>query len=368
MRKLRLTSMTVLSAAAFAVFATQVANAVEVKIGGTINFQAGYTDQEDDFDVATREYGFRNDTEVVIDVAGESEDHGFKYGATIELEADVTGDARAEGLNADKTFIWVEPGYGRFELGNNEGAEQAMAVNAATIARATGGIDGDNEFYINATGIGGLASFLIFPDLPTADIGGIAEDATKVTFYTPNFSGFQFGVSFTPDEGDGGQVASRLDSNGDFENVFSAGLSYEGEWDNIGLQASIVGETGDSELALTEDLNAWQAGLALSFNDISVAGSYGDWDDSGLASGSSADTDFWTAGIAYAKEDWGVSATWFDSDRGGNDYESLVLGVDYTPVSGLTPYAEVTFFDADEAGVALDNDGTILLLGTYLNF
>lgn len=246
-----------------------------VTVGGFINFQAGYTDQENAFEAGTRHQGFRNDTEVHVLVEGKS-DLGFGYGAMVELEADVTADARGEGLNADKTYIWLEPSWGRFELGNNAGPEQEMAVNAASIARATGGIDGDDEFYIMSSGITGTAAFLTHPDLPTADVGGIAEDATKITFYTPRISGFQLGLSYTPDEGDGGQFATRSETNGDFENVFSAGLNYENTWDGVGLVAALVGETGESEDGSTEDLGAWQGGLALTYAGFSVAASYGD--------------------------------------------------------------------------------------------
>ncbi len=277
-------SVIVLSAAAHA------GETPTVEVGGFINFQAGYSDQARAFETGTRHQGFRNDTEVHVNVAGES-DMGFAYGATIELEADVTADARAEGLNADKTFLWIEPSWGRFELGNNAGAEQEMVVNAASIARATGGIDGDDEFYISSAGFAGTAAFLIHPDLPSAAIGGIAEDATKITYYTPRMSGFQLGISYTPDEGDGGQLATRSKAVGDFEDVVGAGISYENEWDGIGLMAALVGEAGDSENNSTADLGAWQAGAVLSYADFSLAGSYGDWDDSGMAPGSGQETD-----------------------------------------------------------------------------
>lgn len=338
-----------------------------VTVGGIINAQAGYSDQDNAFEAGTRHQGFRNDTEVHINVEGKS-DLGFAYGATIELEADVTADARSEGLNADKTFIWIEPAYGRFELGNNAGAEQEMVVNAASIARATGGIDGDDEFYITSSGSTGAATFLIHPDLPTADTGGIAEDATKITFYTPKFSGFQLGLSFTPDEGDGGQFATRSETSGDFENVLAAGLSYANEWDGISVAAALVGEAGDSESAFTEDLGAWQLGASISYSGFSLAGSYGDWNESGMAAGSSLDTDFWTLGGAYVWDAAGVSVTYFDSERGADDYESVVIGADYTLAAGLVPYAEVTFFDANEGASLTDNNGAVLLLGTYLNF
>lgn len=122
------------------------AEAPKVTVGGSLNFQTGITSQEDGFDNGTRNHGFRNDTEISVDVEQKT-DAGWTYGARVELEADVTADARNEGLNADKTFLYGEGSFGRVEAGNNEGVEQAMAVNAASIARATGGIDGDDEFF-----------------------------------------------------------------------------------------------------------------------------------------------------------------------------------------------------------------------------
>lgn len=342
----------------------------KVTIGGIINAQAGYTSQESALDTGTRHQGFRNDTEVHINVESDMPEWNMRYGATIELEADVTTDARAEGINADKTFIWAESDFGRFELGNNEGAETAMVVNAASIAKATGGIDGDDEFYINATGLTGTAAFLGHPDLPTADIGGIDEDATKISYYTPQFSGFQLGFSYAPDGGDGGQAVLRNDTNGNFENVFSAGIRYEGEWEQVTLAAAFVGEKGGSETTGTEGLNAWQLGADIGYKGFHFAGSYADWNDSGLATGasSSLETDFWTLGVSYDWEQWGASLTHLDSDRGGNEYKSTVLGAEYALAPGLTPYVDITFFEANESGVTSDNDGTVVLIGTYLNF
>ncbi len=342
-----------------------------MNVGGEINFQAGFSDNDAAFETGpfSRDMKFANDTEIHLNAEGTT-DSGLTYGAVIELEADVTADNRGEGTNADKTFIYVEGDIGRAELGNNEGAEAAMAVNAASVARGTGGIDGDDEFYINATGVGGTATFLIHPDLPTADTGGVTEDATKITYYTPSFSGFQAGISFTPDEGNGGTAAGFTgELNGDQENVIGGGITYAGNLsDDASIEVGLVGATGSSELATTEDLSAWQAGVSLSFADFSIAGSYGDWGESGQAVGSNLDTDFWTAGMAYGNDDYGVSATYISSEAGSNEFNNLVLSADYSVAEGLTPYVEVSFFDADEAGTAVDNSGTAILLGTYLAF
>lgn len=87
-----------------------------------------------------------------------------------------------------------------------------------------------------------------------------------------------------------------------------------------------------------------------------------------MAPGSGMDTDFWTLGGAYEWNDAGVSVTYLNSERGANDYESLVIGADYILAPGLVPYAEVSFFEADEGASVIDNDGTVLILGTLLSF
>ncbi|MCB2082129.1 MAG: porin [Rickettsiales bacterium] len=344
------------------------ARGLDVIVGGEINFQAGYADQKSAFKTGqyTRETKFANDTEVHVNVEGQV-DNGVRYGAVIEMEADVNADARNEGLNADKTYIWLESAGGRIELGNNEGAEAAMAVNAATIARGTGGIDGDDEFYINLGG----TPFLIHPDLPAADIGGIAEDATKVTYYTPDMNGVQMGMSYTPDQGDGGTASGFTGEipGTDQENVFGLGLNYQGQYEEVGVEASLVGEFGDAEAAGTEDVSAWGGGLVLSSRGFSLAGSYHDWGDSGLAVGTvNDDQNVWTVGGAYETGPFGVSVTYLDSESQDHDFTNLSFGADYQLAPGLVPYVEVTLFDADENGTTVDNDGSVVLVGAELSF
>lgn len=91
---------------------------------------------------------FANDSEIHIKVGGINE-FGMKYGAVVELEADVSTDGRDEGFNADKSYIFTESGFGRFEFGNNVAANQKMKVGPSTFARAAGGINGKYLEYIN---------------------------------------------------------------------------------------------------------------------------------------------------------------------------------------------------------------------------
>jgi len=356
---------------------------LSVGVGGFMDFQAGFASQDSAFETGafSRQSRFQTDTEIHITVEGQA-DNGLKYGAVIELNADSSADGDADATsgngstgNADKSYLFLESSAGRLELGTNSPVTSTMQVSAASIAHGTGGIDGDFYDFVNIP-----APFVTTQELPAAEAseGGHREDANKVSYYSPVFSGLQLGVSFTPDEGDTGTVAGSTGKlNGDNENVFDVGLSYSGNFSGVGVNSALVGEFGSSEAAATEDTSAWGLGLALDYMGFSVAGSYTDWSDSGLATGSTADTQHsWTAGAAYATGPFGVSVTYLDStgSAGGVgstdlDFKNLVVGADYTLAPGLVPYVEVSFFDTDDnvAGTA-DNNGNVVLVGAELTF
>jgi outer membrane protein OmpU len=351
------------------------ASGLGVSVGGFMDFQAGFADQDVNAGPHSRDVKFQNDTEVQIKAEGKS-DNGLVYGAIIEMEADVSRDADNEGVNSDRTFIYLESGFGRVELGANTGAEQTLKVDASNIARATGGIDGD-WYDFAATGYNpftgstvGNSPFIIRPDLPLEHGRGVSEDATKITYYTPRFSGFQAGASYTPDSGNGGTAAgftSDADA-GQFGDVFSLAGNYQGEFNGVSVELAATGTFGQAEQAAFEDLAAWNVGGSVGYQGFSLAGSYGDWGDSGQLAAVNSDADYWTVGAAYETGPFGASVTYLDSTLASNDAQNLVLGADYQLAPGLVPYVEVSFFELDGAGAALDNDGSVVLVGTQLNF
>jgi len=358
----------------------------KVTLGGYADFQAGYTD--DDFNTDRRDVGFRNDNEITVHVDGKT-DGGLGYGAVVDLEADITADADAQGVNAARTFTYLEGSWGRFELGGNKDAAANLRVDASTLAVATGGINGSWTYFVNPAVGNTATSATNVPFITTSKLLGehgstfVAGDestynATKVNYYTPRWYGFQGGVSYTPDSEDRGQGNSaangfRSDTTG-FGNIWDLSVNYENQFSNgIKLAASGAYELGDSEVAATEDIGAWNIGALLGYQGFSIAGSYGDWDDSGQAAGSGLDDNtYWTAGLAYEGGPFGVSATYLDSNvetgAGDDEFNNLVLGADYKLAPGLTPYAEVSFYEYDAAGTVNDNDGTTVILGTQLAF
>ncbi len=371
-----------------------------VMVGGSLNFQSAFINQDEDAALGNANESdmvFTNDTRINVTAAGSTED--FDYGAVVSLFADTGADRDARIATAptqfgagDKAYIYVEnDSFGRVEGGANVSASDSMEVDASRVARATGGVDGDATYYITPGGTtaattSGLSTWRTRSNL---DLGGDASNAAianKLTYYTPRFSGFQLGVSFTPDTGNIGTTNSlSLDNDaGQFENVFAGGISFEGDVsDGVTLMASAVGETGSSQVSTVNDLSEYSLGLGLEFEGFSVAGNYSDLGDSGLATAATVNTDssLWSIGAGYENGPYGVSVTYLDATSGTgvaqgaavggeNEFTNLVVGADYQMAPGLTPYIEAAFFDA-EAGATNateQNSGEVILVGANLAF
>ena len=362
----------------------------KVTLGGFTDFQAGFTD--DDNDTGVRESGFRNDSEIQIRVDGKT-DGGLGYGAVIDLEADVTADADGEGTNASRTFTYLSGNWGKVELGSNSGAEATTRVDASTLAVATGGINGSWVYFVNGTAgnFGGAAAnggFITKAGLRAEH--GVTnaindesdENANKITYYSPRFSGFQLGVSYTPDLDDRGQTLTRSDtgalSQGD---IWSGGINYEGKITNdVRLAASFTGEIGEGDrngAVTANDYETYSVGALLGFKGFSLAGSWTDWSDSlgTSAAGTSDDATSWTLGAGYEAGPFGLSVTYLSSEveagNNTNEFDNVVIGADYKLAPGLTPYAEIAIYEFDEQGTGAgvyDNDGTAFILGTQVAF
>lgn len=376
MKKILLGTTTLVGAVLVAQAA--LADAPKVTVGGFSEFQLGVT--SDDQDAAQRNHAFRNDNEISFKVDGKS-DAGLGYGAEIWLEADTTDDADNQGTNASKTLLYVEGAWGRFEGGSTLGPDQTLKIDASSIARATGGIDGDWTYFSGLGTAGGGSQFLATPDL-YLNYGGTnallgdesKENISKVVYYTPKWNGFQAGIAYLADEESRGQTVTRTDTTiAQSDKIIVGAVNYTGQWDGITFGLAGTGEWGSAELNTYEDLSAWQVGGKVGYMGFSVAGSYGDWGDSNrLKTLNADDTDFWTAGAAYENGPWGVSLTYLNSnyDLGTteNEFKSWSVGADYKLAPGLTPYVEFTSYDQDAATAANDNEGHVFLVGSQLNF
>lgn len=358
-------------------------------------------------------------------------DYGFKYGAFVELNANSTYNSWNNDLNSKQAYIYGESLLGKVEIGNTLGASQKMKVDASTFARATGGINGKYLNFINLPSISASTSainplFILIPELPTAH-GGYAtgfnnvnyfcdfngdgvisagtdevacydersnenyrlnfeeiQNATKISYYTPEILGFQAGVSYTPDTGNkgtSGYLSSKLDT-GDLDQVIEYGASFTQTIYGLGISLSFTGENGKTESksttepyrAFRKNLQAYQYGGNLTFWGLTIGGSIGNWNQSMFykdksLNANNGDGKYYTYGLAYEFGPVNVSFGAFNSEFQKNEYKAYSVGADYKVAKGFLPYVEFTSFKFTPNDTNIEtNEGFVVLAGFLLNF
>ena len=123
------------------------------------------------------------DNEVFINANGAT-DRGLQYGSKIELEVG-SGNGNTEDATIDEVALFFSSGWGRIELGREDGAEDVMGDRR----RGCSGRYRRHRRRHAAT----------WSNSRSLDTG----DDAKVTYFTPRIVGFQLGGSFVPDSGNG---------------------------------------------------------------------------------------------------------------------------------------------------------------------
>lgn len=411
---------------------------LSVKVGGKVDIQYGSTDQQPEFKIAANNGNLPEMDDlgkVTVDVTqnakytnshaatsngellftAEKEMHGRKYGAKIKVNANTSPTSSGNSNVSNTVFLFIENHIGRFEAGAVDGPSELMAISGASIAKATGGIDGNYSTWIpykaltkpDATTNKSMTLDNIFLSSPSLPFDAkSSKRANKLSYYTPTFQGFKGGLAYVRDSTVQGTTYEALDFKGTgYKNVVEFGLSYEKKINHMNLAFAATGKTGQARDAYSSTtpitlnrLSAWQVGGKVAYGPFTVATSYGDWGKSGTAAPAKATTpkrkqNFWTAGLAFNHFKGGASLTYMNSNRRGafsldalpfitanqdaydsakNKFKSVVLGVEYKLMPGLMPYAEIASFKyqsplADQK-LMLVNKGTIVLGGVKLNF
>lgn len=378
----------------------------KVTLGGKINTQAGYRHQKDQFehidsDVSKgklHNFAIVNSTRVKLKADGKA-GNGLKYGAHIEIYADASSNSDGRpSLIGDKVWSYVESAkHGRVEAGSVKSAAHQMHINAGSIARATGGIDGDSMDWIAKKTADNLSKgdrFILTPGLPS--FCDCKSAANKVNYFTPKYNGVQFGISYTPDVkffGTASQTHSITRSTGDqYKEITALAATYEkGINKDLSFAIAATGEIGRSKGASADrnNLKAYELGGKVVYKNFALAGSYSDWLSSGepvnKSTAASYGANHWTIGGEYSQDIWGISVTYLQSKR-ANSYSSGVpattathdnshnklrevsIGFDITPMPGFMPYVEYTYFEFERAATLANNTGGVLLAGTKITF
>jgi outer membrane protein OmpU len=356
-----------------------------IYLGGKIDYHAGIVREKQNFQ--QRDYTSEVDSSVLLTVKSNNSDV-VDYGARIQLLPNQNDDDAT-----DEYVIYVEGQYGTVEVGAADGAAERLAVTAPSDF-GTGGVKGQYAQFATSTG---------HPDgLRTTagiDNGFYAFDdngATKITYFSPRFEGFQFGASFSPD---GSQTKNNREgtfagtagtTNGllnvdSFDNYRELVLNYEGEFEGVGVKGSLgyVGADAKENRSVPaskfQDLNAIQTGLQLGYEGFTFGGGYVTQGESGYRQNLSNNDEMeaYNVGLQYETGPFivGTNALFSRNEgdqtvRGDDKLNAYSVGVTYKVAPGLSTYVEGTNFNykGTNSSTAFNNDATVVILGTSLAF
>lgn len=341
----------------------------------TLSGEFGFNILAIDQDVSTgrgRGYFFENDDVELYLHAAATADNGMRYGVRLELNAN-TDDTTA----ADEVWAYVShDDWGHLELGENDDAADRMFVNAEAVMTGKLGWDGVMFDMVNTGSGNGI----------TDSYASTTDDATKITYFTPRISGFQLGVSHTPDTGHNGRNRD-TDNDGDAEKVWGFGANWEGSFGDVGVLVAATYETGKrpnsgtAAFTPTEDPEIWTIGAQVTFGGFAVAAGYADLNDTGITTAAAAagadGGSWWDVGASYTTGPWTVSLAYLDTTKDNTagipstDWSVISAGVSYNVAPGWDVSGELDMFRGDNINATatpVDNDGTVFLITNYFYF
>ncbi len=407
MKKLLLSSAAVCGLA----LVPATANAqVSLDLGGFFKGYAFYTDQDDDNGAVagageSRDFDIIRQTEVHF--SGETTlDNGLTVGIHIEAEADASGPD--DSFDVQESYAYFSGGWGRANLGSEDGAAYLLQVAAPA---ADSNLDGIRQ-YINPVNYAAAVPTGSLAGLNTNSFGGsnaftggagtdgvdydqnIAGFADKFTYLSPLMNGFQLGLSYTPDVADqSSEDALNLDDVDDtFGEAYEAAVRYEGMFNNVGVivgggytHVELEGKLAPQAAAeATDDRTAWNVGLDLDIGPFGIGAAYmvDDFGQTALsATTEQDDEETLVIGVDYTTGPFKLGASYLDQDGTNNiaglmgtdgvETQRYTGGVVYTYGPGMTFRGSVSYIEHENVtGLTTGDDveATSILLGTQINF
>jgi len=319
-----------------------------VRLGGYYEFSAANV--QDDNDRATRlnathgkarrRNDFRNDMELNVFVDGRAA-NGMQYGAVLEMQMD---NQTNTGVDFDEMYGFMKGSWGEFRFGQEDSAASLLIVRAPG-AGALGG-DAVWDEFVNNTGL------YSSPYLTSGINDG--NDATKVVYLSPQFAGFDFGVSYAANAGEGERVDTQRDRL-TVDNEISVALRYRGTFGNVGLQAGAGAMMADAPAKTPtvefESVSAYFFGAQVAAYGFAIGGEYAFGRYNGSSVGRTAirkgldDSSHWLVGATYTIGSAVLGAVYGNGtqDNGGTvkdrDHTVWGIGVLYNLAPGLGLYA-----------------------------
>lgn len=370
--------------------ATPTTSGTVVRLGGFFDFSMGNVSDDADKATARNTAGsittanarqrndFRTEAEINLYVDGVAA-NGMRYGALFELQMDGMSSTAGNGtgVDYDELYGFVKGGWGELRFGQEDSAASLMQIRRPSTLWM-----GDSDAW---------DEFLASSGYILAGVGD-GNDATKIIYLSPQFMGFDAGISYAPNRFEGEQsniptstTNYQRDRTG-LENEISAALRYRGTFGDVGVGASFVAQfadaasqsaTGITLAAEGQNITTYAAGLLLRAYGFAVGGDY-TWGNyrttpaNGTILQGTDGSSQWSAGITYTIGALSVGGQYSQGtqDNGGTVADRtqtyMGVGVAYVLAPGMTLFANYNQVKDENiptaaptsAGATLTNFGT----------
>lgn len=345
------------SACALLAAPAAAADGLRLELGGFYRIFAVAGAQDDgpgEAGAGFRGHGLGRSSEVFF-LADYTMANGISVGLDIQLEGETNPD------QIDESFVYFEGPFGRVELGSKDPASDSLLFGPP-VPLPGHGVNSPQQFHA-AGGTNLVGTSLTFVNQ--------SFDSDKMTYFTPRWAGFQFGLSYTPDNTEELGGALRPDTTaGQFSQVLEGGGNWIGRVGavDVGLHAALG--HGDREVggAGLDDRRQWGVGGQLGWRGLVLGASFRH-DDLGVTGMDRRD---WNLGAAYRWRAWTFAAAYAHGEvdlPGGNDeLDHAEVGVRYLLGPGVRLAGGVQYVDFDSALASGRNRALLGLIGTEVSF
>lgn len=309
--------------------------------------------------------------------------NGIKYGAAVEIRTNSAGSATggASGNSGKQTF-YIRRAYGYI------GTDQMGTVRFGQIDGPLGLMKVGDMQSVGDGGVNGDAPDFIpswyawqFP----FSVGN-EYAINKVIYLSPNFAGFDFGVSFapstasllgavTPASAGFGPTTSAFPGDSRPRNIFEVVGRYRGTFGGVGVAANFgyLGsgrvEDGTAGAFKTEGLSVLDGGAAITYMGLTVGGHVSGGRFNGqlnLTAKGEKDSLVYLIGANYENGPYSIGAHYANVSIPGNfgdgmrKISAVAVGASWNWAPGAQALAELVTGEQDEAGVKKPATGFVI--------
>jgi len=361
------------------------ADGIKLSLGGFFRTAIlGNWDDHSSGDLGNKRYndGVFSDAEIYF-LGKTTLDNGLTVGARVELEGE-----QKNSDQIDAAYVYFQGGFGEVRVGSQSGALATMCVTPVGGTSNFGAFSQDQ--IPNNAFSGGYSNGICNSVDGFGSGGGLSSadgnKAQKILYITPNFGGFQLGVSWSPNGGHEFTGVTDFHSgmptvvDGEQRNVVDAYAQFSRDFSGWGLSWGGGGSWALSQGGSDGNVDKnryYQSGLNLTFGSFSVGvvGEYyenmfsfsdGDSGNAWVVGGGLAyNFDAWTVGFQYSYGDWQFVDG--NTDRRINT-AALTGKYDMGPGIALDSTIQYTWADEDKSGFSGTYNAFSVGLGTSFNF